>query len=62
MRTTKTQWREIEADQEAQASGVPALVEPQTVIKDRRPCTAQHHVRELPKCRTCICIQECCTI
>ena len=40
MRTTKTQWREIEADQEAQASGVPALVEPQTVIKDHRPCTA----------------------
>ena len=62
MRTTKTQGRKIEADREVVASGVPALVEPQTVIKDHRPCTAQHHVRGLPECRTCICIQEYCTI
>ena len=40
MRTTKTQGRKIEADREVVASGVPALVEPQTVIKDHRPCTA----------------------
>lgn len=40
MRKTKTQSRKIEADRGVVASGVPALAEPQTVIKDPRPCTA----------------------